>query len=908
MKRTIKKIATILMSAVMLNTLSNVYAAENLVKNGDFFEKGDANRQAKDWTSSSWWQWQWKENVGIDGTPGMHLTATKTGYQTLRQDIAVEKNTDYVLSYYYKQPDPGHTFQLTGLTQNEAIISEQWLRGVLTDWTKAEYTFNSGENENIRIVLKQMCDVGGDKAVADVYVDDISLYARRPEITDISVSGYASVKESMTVYSKSIDSFGDSIKEPEYNWQFSEDGEEWTDIEGATEKTYEISEKIAGLYLRVQVTPVSEGKDGKVRLGKAEVSKTFKVSEMKADFPIDISVYFNEKLIADESELNGAIVLDKAGIEKAIGESNALIYDEIPYVFELNAENRGISSNVDEDLVIELKNEYLSSLSFAYAYSSAPAGEQSAIIKYNDGTTEEFVYSAGLIAEKSESAINQDAFGLFEEDGTKEADKGYIYSNKLEMGKIAGIESITFPASKTEGKLIVYALSGERVDKEVIREKIEAEILNIPENIKPTDFGALDSIEESAKTYELLGGNVSDISGFDLERFAELRCTAVLNAYNDGDLELIFNSENGFLYDDLLGFSELNSDDVTIYSLYENLLSEEGKKAVQKELVNKDFESVSDLHEELLRNIILKAIQFPNVGGVEYISDILTEENTEKVGLSAEKYFSAEDKSAIHKVVARGSYNSFAELEKDLVPALKKKPSKGSGGSGGGGSIGIIPAVTQKPAEENKEENKQEDKEETKTELEEIQNNPTELIMFKDVDGEHWAYKPIYRLKDLEIVSGKSEDYFDPDGYVTREEFVKMLCLAFEIEGDSSVKTDFSDVKSGAWYESYINTAYSKGIVAGTSENRFGIGIELTRQDLCVMAVRVKGLEENAGNAIDFADSEAIAEYAKGAVSYLVKSGVVNGFTDNTFRPEEKCTRAQAAKVVYELMEIWRDE
>ena len=63
MKRTIKKIATILMSAVMLNTLSNVYAAENLVKNGDFFEKGDADRHAKDWTSSSWWQWQWKENV-----------------------------------------------------------------------------------------------------------------------------------------------------------------------------------------------------------------------------------------------------------------------------------------------------------------------------------------------------------------------------------------------------------------------------------------------------------------------------------------------------------------------------------------------------------------------------------------------------------------------------------------------------------------------------------------------------------------------------------------------------------------------------------------------------------------------------------------------------------------------------
>lgn len=902
MKKNKIKITALLLSLVCFNALPNAFAADNLITNGDFSEKGDADRVAKDWKSTSWWQWQWMENVGRDNSAGMHLTSTKTGWQTLEKEVAVERNTDYTISYYYKQPDPGHTFQVKGLTTGTSIISEQWMRNVLSDWTRVEYTFNSGENDSIKITFKQMCDVGGDMSAVDAYVDDVELYARRPEITGISVSGYASVGESLTVYTKTFDFFGDEIKEPQYQWQVSENGEDWTDVEGATEKIYEITESDIGLYLRVKAIPVSESKDGTVRNGKEAFSKMLKACEMTAHFPVDISSYFNEKAIATADELNGTVVLDKVGVENAVNENNVILHNEIPYIFELNSENNGIRTKADEDLIIELGNEYLSSLNFAFSYSEIPQDEQIAVIKYNDGTTQEIVYTPGNIFEKSEGAVNSNAFGMYMEDGTKAEDNGYIYSAEFEMEKVAAIESVTFPCAKTGDKLTIYALSGTRVDKNIIKEKIEEEILAIPENIKPTDFVKLDNIEESAKTYELLGGNTADISGFDLEKFAGLRVTGVLNAYNDGDSELIFDAGNGFLYGDLLELDGLDKDGVTIYSLYTELLSNDGKKAVQNELLKKDFESVSELHEKLLQEIVLKAVQYPNVGGVEYIADILTEENIERVEMSAEKYLNAANKSAIHKKIARQEYGSLEELEKDLVPVSTKSPSKGNGG--GGGSIGTIPTVTQKTAEE---ENTNTNPENTQN-VQDIQNNPTDLVMFKDVTDEHWAYKPIYRLKDLEIVSGKSKEYFDPNGYVKREEFVKMLCLAFDIERDSNVAAEFSDVDKNAWYENYINTAYSKGIVTGINENTFGIGAELTRQDLCVMAVRVKGVEESTGEELDFADTDSISEYAKDAVSYLVKNGVVNGFEDGSFKPQEKCTRAQAAKIIYELMEIWRDE
>ena len=46
----------------------------------------------------------------------------------------------------------------------------------MTDWTKKEFKFNSGENDSIRILFKQMCDVGGEKTKADVYIDDVEMH------------------------------------------------------------------------------------------------------------------------------------------------------------------------------------------------------------------------------------------------------------------------------------------------------------------------------------------------------------------------------------------------------------------------------------------------------------------------------------------------------------------------------------------------------------------------------------------------------------------------------------------------------------------------------------------------------------------------------------------------------------
>ena len=159
-------------------------------------------------------------------------------------------------------------------------------------------------------------------------------------------------------------------------------------------------------------------------------------------------------------------------------------------------------------------------------------------------------------------------------------------------------------------------------------------------------------------------------------------------------------------------------------------------------------------------------------------------------------------------------------------------------------------------------------------------------------------------LYDKGIVSGVGNNLYAPENNVTREQFIVMIMRALEIDATEN-NQEFSDVSAGSYYEKYVATAKKLGIVNGISADMFGTGANITRQDLAVMvmnAAKYKGMSLDGNKNIAFSDSENISGYAKEAVESLVKTGAINGFSDGTFRPTEICTRAQAAKIIYEIM------
>ena len=88
----------------------------------------------------------------------------------------------------------------------------------------------------------------------------------------------------------------------------------------------------------------------------------------------------------------------------------------------------------------------------------------------------------------------------------------------------------------------------------------------------------------------------------------------------------------------------------------------------------------------------------------------------------------------------------------------------------------------------------------------------------------------------------------------------------------------------------------------GIGENIFGVGKSVSRQDFAVMMYRA--LADNAGDdaVLRFSDSEEIADYAQAAVKHFVSGGIISGYDDNTFRPNGSITRAEAAKIIYNII------
>jgi len=222
----------------------------------------------------------------------------------------------------------------------------------------------------------------------------------------------------------------------------------------------------------------------------------------------------------------------------------------------------------------------------------------------------------------------------------------------------------------------------------------------------------------------------------------------------------------------------------------------------------------------------------------------------------------------------------------------------GGAGSGGGGGLGSgNVGDTTKPSEG--EENKGE--ETIKPEDKPVTPAPS----YGDVSKNDWYYDYVTELTEKEIVSGDGTGNFAPNSNVTREQFLKMLIIAANVETNEAENT-FDDVADNAWYKEYVLTAKAMGIVNGVSNTKFGIGSNITRQDMAVMISRIiekLGIKLEEEDTAKFVDDAKVAEYAKESVTFMKSIGLIEGY-NNEFRPTDTLTRAESAKVISGLLEL----
>ena len=162
-----------------------------------------------------------------------------------------------------------------------------------------------------------------------------------------------------------------------------------------------------------------------------------------------------------------------------------------------------------------------------------------------------------------------------------------------------------------------------------------------------------------------------------------------------------------------------------------------------------------------------------------------------------------------------------------------------------------------------------------------------------DISG-HWAEAGIIELVALGAIGGYPDGTFKPDNKITRAEFTSILVPAFKLElrsGKAFADTD------GHWAQEAIATASSFGIVSGYDADTFGPDDPVTREQMAAMVVKAAGLTP-AAEALTFTDSGSISDWAKSSMAAAVKNGIINGYPDNTVRPQGNATRAEAVTVI----------
>ena len=331
--------------------------------------------------------------------------------------------------------------------------------------------------------------------------------------------------------------------------------------------------------------------------------------------------------------------------------------------------------------------------------------------------------------------------------------------------------------------------------------------------------------------------------------------------------------------------------------LYKKLLTEKDEKALYEHIKELGDSATGKLKADF-EDVLITALFSSTIDGGE-MQRIISAYG-EYAGFDMTKYNNAADKQAF-AIYMINEYNNSSDVKSRYnsytPPSTSNKPVGGGSSGGGGGSkpvingagsgISISTSSSGKPYVEY-------------TPVQSLE----EKYSFKDMSSYAWANEAVVLLAAKGIISGVGDNMFAPGREITREEFAKLVSLAFDVkdEGNSA----FTDVESSRWSYSAISALASAGIIGGIGDGMFAPERFITRQDMVTIIARAaEKLGYDIKSVLDgrFSDEDEISEYAVDYVNRLYTAGIIKGVDENRFNPMGTATRAEAARIVYAMLE-----
>ncbi len=164
---------------------------------------------------------------------------------------------------------------------------------------------------------------------------------------------------------------------------------------------------------------------------------------------------------------------------------------------------------------------------------------------------------------------------------------------------------------------------------------------------------------------------------------------------------------------------------------------------------------------------------------------------------------------------------------------------------------------------------------------------------FTDING-HWAKNQILDFVSKGYVAGYEDNTFRPENSITRAEFVRVLNQVFKFEEKGA--ENFTDVNNSDWYYNDVCIGAKAGYIKGYEDGTFRPNSPITREEASKILATVLNLKGDG--TLGFTDSNKISDWAKDAVDALSDNGMISGYEDNTFRPNNNITRAESVSLL----------
>lgn len=161
----------------------------------------------------------------------------------------------------------------------------------------------------------------------------------------------------------------------------------------------------------------------------------------------------------------------------------------------------------------------------------------------------------------------------------------------------------------------------------------------------------------------------------------------------------------------------------------------------------------------------------------------------------------------------------------------------------------------------------------------------------------HWAEQQITHFIQNSYAKGYEDNTFKPDNQITRAEFVKLVNTYFGF--NTKGISEFKDINQNNWYYDDVCIAIRAGYINGYEDNTFRPDNIITREEAAKIIISIKNQQDNNYDKINtFPDNNLVSNWAKPYVEGAIENGYLKGDHLKNLRPTNHITRAESVSLL----------